>query len=78
MCCFKVTLTRLYNHYQIPQFQSRTSVRLYARLGVSVTRCLKKILSSSVPQILKSLNPLFIPIRKLHIEIAEYRKQSAV
>ena len=49
MCCFKVTLTRLYNHYQIPQFQSRTSVRLYARLGV-----LKK---SSVPQFLKSLNP---------------------
>lgn len=37
MCCFKVTLTRLYNHYQIPQFQSRMSVRLYARLGDSVS-----------------------------------------
>ena len=57
MCCFKVTLTRLYNHYQIPQFQSRTSVRLYARLGDSVTRCLKKILNSLIPQFLKSLNP---------------------
>ena len=60
MCCFKVTLTRLYNHYQIPQFQSRTSVRLYARLGDSVTRCLKKILSSSIPQFLSSSYPQFL------------------
>ena len=30
------------------------------------------------PQFLNSLNPLLVPFRKLHVEIAEYRKQTSV
>ena len=83
MCCFKVTLTRLYNlskflNSKVARPCASTRDLVTRCLGDSVTRCLKKILIPSIPQLLKSSDPSLIPIRKLHIEIAYRTKKSAV
>ena len=54
-----------------PNSKGRDKSRPYKSLN-------PQFLNSSVPQFLNSLNPLLVPFRKLHVEIAEYRKQTSV